>query len=227
MEQYLVKNKAYWDKGYEAENVESFVFRPYGRIFKWQFGLSGARGERLLDFGCGAGAALGFFKGKGFDVYGVDISRTDIERCRRRMPDVADHFAVIDPKPSRRDRFFGGKFDLVIAIQALYYYSDADMEERLLSLRDQMLPGALIYATMMGPRNYYYKHSVARGGGLREVRFSKPRLKVSNYFVNFTRSPKDLLRKFRMFKKVHVGYYDALYREDEGSDFHYTFVGRK
>ncbi|MFA6316472.1 MAG: methyltransferase domain-containing protein, partial [Elusimicrobiota bacterium] len=148
MERYLLKNKEYWDKGYEAENVESFVFRPYGRIFKWEFGLGGSRGERLLDFGCGAGAALRFFKGKGFDVYGVDISLTDIDRCQRRMPDIKSHFAVIPPEPSRKDRWFGGKFKLVIAIQAMYYYSNADMEERLWSLYDQMAPGGLIYATM-------------------------------------------------------------------------------
>jgi len=34
MSDYLKKNEEYWAKGYEAENVESFVFRPYGRIFK-------------------------------------------------------------------------------------------------------------------------------------------------------------------------------------------------
>ena len=29
---YLNKNSKYWEKGYHAPNVESFVFRFYGRI---------------------------------------------------------------------------------------------------------------------------------------------------------------------------------------------------
>lgn len=55
MEDYLKGNLEYWQEGYEADNVESFVFRPYGRIFKYEFGLDGSHGEKLLDWGCGGG----------------------------------------------------------------------------------------------------------------------------------------------------------------------------
>ena len=108
MDNYLQKNYEYWQKGYEAENVESFVFRVYGRVFKQESGIDGSKHERLLDFGCGSGAALRFFKSKGFDVYGVDISKVDIQCCKQRMPDISDHFTVIDPKPDENDVFFGG-----------------------------------------------------------------------------------------------------------------------
>ncbi len=50
---------------------------------------------------------------------------------------------------------------------------------------------------------------------------------MQDYFVNFMESEQELLDKFHMFEKIHVGFYDAVYREDEGSDHHYTFVGRK
>ena len=45
---YLQKNYEYWQKGYKAENVESFVFRVYGRIFKAQFGIDGSKREKSL-----------------------------------------------------------------------------------------------------------------------------------------------------------------------------------
>jgi len=106
---YLKENYNYWEKGYEADNVESQVFRVYGRIFRAQFGLDGSKKEKLLDFGCGCGAALEFFFKKGFDVYGVDISAVDIERCKARMPQISDHFAVIEPKPKTEDVFWGGE----------------------------------------------------------------------------------------------------------------------
>ncbi|MCH7849434.1 MAG: class I SAM-dependent methyltransferase [Planctomycetes bacterium] len=226
MEEYLKRNSECWQAGYDAENVESFVFRPYGRIFKTEFGLTGSNHERLLDFGCGQGAALRFFRSKGFDVYGVDISETDIARCQETMSDIPDHFAVIAAAPSEEDVFFGGEYDLIIAVQALYYYSDSDLQRRLVSLHNQMKPGAILYATMMGPGHYKYEHSQPYKDGLRKVEFSLPRLQASDHYVNFTHSEDELIDRFSMFEKVHVGFYDAKYREDEGASFHYTFVGR-
>ena len=88
MDNYLSKNKEYYDQGYEAENVESYVFRTYGRIFKHDFGMDGSKGEKLLDFGCGSGATMKFFQSKGFNVYGVDISDVDIQRAQSRMAEI-------------------------------------------------------------------------------------------------------------------------------------------
>ena len=225
---YLQSNYSYWQQGYEAENVESFVFRVYGRVFKAQFGIDGSKGEKLLDFGCGSGAALKFFQKKGFDVFGVDISEVDIQRCKDRMPEISDHFAVINPRPKAEDVFFGGGYDVVIAIQSLYYFSDSDLKIRLDSIYNQMKKGGLIYATMMGTGcDWFFENSVKYRDGLRKVDFSTTRLNVRDYFVNFTENKEDLLNKFKMFRKAHIGYYDSKYREDEGSDFHYTFIGIK
>jgi len=227
METFLKDNQGHWAKGYEAENVESFVFRPYGRIFKSEFSLLGTNNEKLLDFGCGQGAALQFFKSKGFDVYGIDISESVIRRCKEKMSDISSHFAVIPPEPSEHDVFFEGSYDLIIAIQSLYYYSDHYLKVRLKSLFNQMKPGSIIYATMMGPGHYMHEYSKEYKDGLRRIEFRLPRLQRKNYYVNFTYSEEDLINKFSLFEKVHVGFYDAKYREDEGGSFHFTFVGKK
>ena len=225
---YLKANYDYWKQGYEAENVESQVFRVYGRIFKAQFGIDGSKGEKLLDFGCGAGAALDFFHRKGFDVYGVDISPIDIERCQARMPDLTDHFAIIDPTPTAADVFFGGSYDVVVAIQSLFYFTDTGLKARLQSLYNQMNKGALFYATMIGTKaSWHHKNGVPLGDGLWKVDFRSPRIEVKDYFENFTTDEKHLMEKFSLFKKVHVGYYAFRYREDEGDEFFYTYVGVK
>ena len=223
---YLQKNKVYYDQGYVAENVESYVFRAYGRIFSHDFGLSGKKGEKILDFGCGGGASLKFFKSKGFDVYGVDISEKDIARARQSMPDVKDHFLVIPPKPDPQDMFFGGKFDLIISIQTLYFFSNKDFQIRLQTLHNMLKPGGVIYASMMGSKCYFRKFAKPRGKGLYSIRFQNDRIKYDDLFVNFTKNKKDLEKKFSIFKKVYIGHYDRDYRH-EGSEFHYTFTGIK
>ena len=227
MDEYFKGNKAYWDKGYVAQNVESFVFRPFGRIFAHDCGLTGKNHEKMLDFGCGQGAALQFYDSNGFDVYGVDISEPDIGVCKKRMPHVADHFITVDPKPKAGDMWFGGGFDLVIAIQALYYFNNEDYAIRIKTIYDMMKPGAYIYASMMGTKAWYYEKSTPYKDGLRRVEIDTPRLKLKDYYIFFVESEKELLERFKLWKPVHVGYYDAKYRNDEGCDFHYTFIGQK
>ena len=94
MENYLKKNSEYYEKGYEAENIESYVFRFYGRILKHDFKMDGSKNEKILDFGCGAGSALNFFKSKGFNVHGVDISVKDINRAKTIMPDIKNNLLI-------------------------------------------------------------------------------------------------------------------------------------
>lgn len=227
---YLERNYTYWKrgyKGYPGENVESFIFRPYGRIIEKYFESIGSKPTKMLDFGCGAGAPALFYRSKGFDVYGVDISEINIQRCKERMPDIADHFLVVEPTPEKKDDFWGGNYDLVIAVQSLYYFSNAHLQVVLKALYNQMATGGIIYATMVGEKCWCYEHSVAWEDGLRKFEVSNERGKIDYHYVNFVADEQDLLKKFNMFEKLHIGFHSERYREDEGTDFHYTFVGRK
>jgi cyclopropane fatty-acyl-phospholipid synthase-like methyltransferase len=226
MENYLKKNSEYYEKGYEAENIESYVFRFYGRILKHDFKMDGSKNEKILDFGCGAGSALNFFKSKGFNVHGVDISVKDINRAKTIMPDIKNNLLIIDPKPKTDDYFFNGNFDFIISIQTLYFLSDTDLQVRLKTLYNMMKPGAYIYASMMGTKSYFFEHSKPVGDGLYEFNFSNDRIEYKNFYINFTKNKDDLEKKFSLFKKIYIGHYDRDYR-NEGSEFHYTFVGQK
>lgn len=56
------------------------------------------RGRRALDFGCGAGRSTRFLKGLGFEVVGVDVSRSMLERARERDPE-GRYILVADDDP--------------------------------------------------------------------------------------------------------------------------------
>ena len=229
MKEYLKHNKRHFEKGYFAPNVESLVFRFYGIVLKPDFGMSGADHEGVLDFGCGQGAAVNFFHGLGFEAYGVDMSETDITAARQRYGHIRDRFAVIDPQPRADDRYFERSFDLVIAIKSLYYLSDEDMAIRLGTLHAALRPGGVFFADMIGTQSEYFAHSEDAGGGLRKVTFQNTRIRREDYFVNFTESEDDLIRKFSMFQPRHIGFHSDKYRSDaaEGVTFHHTFVGVK
>ena len=71
----------------------------YGRILRFDYGIDGSNGESILDFGMGQGGNLNFFHKLGFNVFGVDIAKNDIEVAKNIMPEKSDQFKVIDPQP--------------------------------------------------------------------------------------------------------------------------------
>lgn len=228
MSGYLDSNRAYWERGYHAPNVDHNVFRFYGRVLRPDFKLNG-NGERLVDFGCGQGAAVNFFVSKGFDARGVDISEKDIGIARTRYPDIAQRFDVCQPKPAANKAYgFPDNVAVVTAIQSLYYFSRQDFNDALEKLHASMRRGGVFYATMMaeGAREFF-DNSKPADDWLRVVNFQNDRVQVSNYFMFFVRDEDHLRALFPMFEPRHIGYYAAKFRNDEGDGMHYTFVGVK
>jgi len=224
---YLEKNKEFWEKGYTAANVDHSVFRFFGRIVKPDF--SHLLGSKLLDFGCGQGAAVDFFVKNGFHALGVDVSEHDISVAKIRYPSMADRFLLCEPDPNKNE-FYGFKEDIgiVTAMQSLYYFNDNDFAVCLQKLYASMRRGGLFYCTMKGTRSTeYYNNSQDIGGGLRRVSFQNDRIKVDNHYMSFVEDEEQLKEKFSLFTPIHIGYYCAKFRSDEGDGFHYTFCGLK
>lgn len=180
-----------------------------------------------MDFGCGQGAAVDWFNRHGFQSYGVDISSQSLSIARHRYPEIADHFAQIDPEPAPEDTFFDRQFDCIIAIQSLYYLSDSHLEDRLRSLYKSLRPGGVFYATMMSVKSGYYDQSEPIDDGLREITIDNDRLSIENYYVNFTRDENHLEDRFEPFEPVHTGFYSERFRSDEPKGHHLTYVGTK
>jgi SAM-dependent methyltransferase len=229
-------NESYWSGRYDAPNVESFIFRFFGRILKHDFGITHGKGLNVFDFGCGEGGALHFFWKQGFDVFGVDIAENDIRHAKEKFSTLADHqpranFQVIDPKPVIQQKFFKNLnlpdqwIDVAISIQTLDFLSDSDCQIVLNNIHAQMKPGAVIYASFNGTKNYYFQHSteIESGEGLRHVRFNNGRVNY-DLFLNFCSSKEEMKEKFSMFKPLYIDYYDSSFR-NEGSEFRWTFCG--
>lgn len=225
---YLLKNKTYWEKGYPAINVDHTVFRFYGKILKPEFKLGG-NWERLIDFGCGQGATVNFFRQLGFNACGVDMSENDITTAKIRYPHISSSFYLCAPEPKSNPYYgFDKDVKVVTAFQSLYYLSDKDFQACMDILYRSMQPGAVFFATMMGEGSLeFFDNSTEFKDGLRSVNFQNSIQEVKDYYISFIKDEDHLKRKFGMFKPVHIGHYSAKFRNDEGDGFHYTFCGVK
>ena len=233
---YLQANSNYWNQAvYDTPNPETYVFRIYGRVIKHEFGLDGSTHPKLLDFGCGSGGNVSFFADRGFDVHGVDQSFVDIQRIKKRIPAFSHNFKHVSPVCNSNDSWFGDtKFKLIVSFQTLYYLSNTDLQNRLISLHNMLEPGGYFIATMMHSSSWYYGMSEKADDGMRLVKFfrqqdvGRPGLSQNDHYINFTDSEQDLLEKFHLFTPLHSkGYYDGVYRDDQGSEKHLVFIGQK
>ena len=227
MMNYLSSNETYWSKGYDAPWPDHNAFRFFGRILRPDFPQ--LIGGKLVDFGCGQGAAVNYFHMNGMDAVGVDISDPDISTARNRYPHLANRFAVCNTDPGKVAHYgFPGGISVVTAIQSLYYFNDADFAVCVKKLHDSLIPGGVFYATMMGTKSKeFFDNSVDAGSGLRRVDFKNTRLNVEGYYMAFVEDEAHLCKKFSLFDPIHVGFYAAKFRNDEGDGFHYTFCGVK
>ncbi len=89
-------------------------------------------GLRVLDAGCGTGLATAELAQRGADVVAVDISPALIKIAQDRLPDALQRrvtFAAGDMTDPAH-----GRFDFVLAMDSMIYYSAADIGQILHTL---------------------------------------------------------------------------------------------
>ncbi len=98
-----------------------------------------------LEIGCGEGHQSEHLSRMTDHLTGLDVSRTAIERARRRVPSATFDEGQLMDQPWANER---GRFDLVTACEVLYYVRD---KKRLLEAMDRV--GRHCVVTWYGPAN--------------------------------------------------------------------------
>ena len=74
----------------------------------------------ILDVGCGEGVFTKYLTGFAQEVVGIDVSPTAIERAKERAPRASFHCVALEDFHAER------RFDLVVAVEMLYYVESVD-----------------------------------------------------------------------------------------------------
>jgi 2-polyprenyl-3-methyl-5-hydroxy-6-metoxy-1,4-benzoquinol methylase len=232
-EDYLSINNQFWNRKYYAPNVEGFIFRLKPKLLDLY--IPPQKKLTVLDYGCGEGSNINYLiKKYNYDGYGVDISRPSITTCRKKIN--KKKFKLISSKIIKNDKFFDVKFDLIISIQVLYYLNNTDLKLLLANLNSMLKPGGYVFFTMKSIKSDYWRFYSDKKNidGLAKVDLSsdknyqkRQKGNIFYHFINFTKNEKDLKNKFKLFKKLNIGYYDGSLESSNESGHHFTFFGKK
>jgi len=172
--------------------------------------------RRVLDLGCGAGRHLVYLAQKGFDAYGIDISREAIKKAKLRLNKLgfsANLKVGSMASLPYRDNFF----DALISTTTIHHGMIQQIKKTIREIERVMKPAGLIFITV--PKNRSKKKIPKER--LFGIKFIAPRAFIilggeekglPHYQFN-----KDLLRKnFKNFKII------KLWVNDKGS---YCFLG--
>lgn len=185
-----------------------------------------SRPVKMLDFGCSHGANAVFFAELGFDVYGIDISKDAVDYCIQTQGFDERHFLACDilgGNVSIRELY--GTFDLIVASECLYYFSQADFDALLQNFYECMKEGAVLYANMHTwnhPLYRDYQTAAANQEGLIEIPASgMADLPLKVRIVN---DKQEMRQLFAMFQETAV-LRSILELESEVETLH--FIGKK
>ncbi len=95
---------------------------------------------RVLDVGCGTGENVLFLAQRGFDVTGIDLAPTAIDRARQKAQDrsLAVTFEIADALDLGA---LGMAFDTIVDSGLFHVFDDADRRRYVASLAAALTPG--------------------------------------------------------------------------------------
>ena len=71
---------------------------------------------KMLEIGCGEGRDAGYLLGRGYDVLATDVSPAAVSYARRKYPEFADRFGVLDCLTEKLPE----KFDFIYAVAVVH-----------------------------------------------------------------------------------------------------------
>jgi SAM-dependent methyltransferase len=134
-----------WGK-YPPEELIRFI----GRNF---YGLPDRSKVRILDAGCGTGAASWFLAREGFNTYGIDGSPTAIAIAKSRLASENLHVELVIGDLVAL-HYSEGFFNCVVELAALQHNRHADIKRIVTDLHRVLVPGGKYFGILVASGSY-------------------------------------------------------------------------
>lgn len=198
------KNSVVWERIYSKREAGSTQNYPCEdlviTINRYCSGLD-ASSMKLLDVGFGCGNNLKFLARKGFDCYGVEVSRSAVTTAVQNLAEEGLQ-AVLKPIENHRYPFSDHFFDIVVAWNSLPYTDEESLQSALSEIKRTLKPGGMFFATFAT-----FKDSrVTEGRKISEETFEVTISNQGGSVVHAARDEDHLRKLFGRFDNFGIGY---------------------
>lgn len=130
-----------------SENLQWFAESPSPIVSEMMEQFQIGPDMKILEIGCGEGRDGAHLLHAGYDVLATDISPEAIAYCRKRNPEFAAHFQVLDCIDGSLEE----KFDFIYAVAVIHMLvSDGDRDGFYRFVRDHLKPSGVALICTMG-----------------------------------------------------------------------------
>ena len=186
---------------------------------------SGLERVNVLDFGCSIGANSAVFTALNMNVYGIDVSESAISRLVKNGVGDQEHFKavnLVNQELELDDVFPDTKYDLIIASECIYYFSNSERQRLLEKFIKAMNDGAILYVSMPTfDMSLYraYKNVPKNHDGMIEIKESG-RIKRA-LWVNLPKNIEECKEMFNQFQIIDIMTVNMpLYSDDDMIEYH-------
>jgi len=146
-----------WDKVFQELEWGKYPGESLIRFIARNFYKRDRKNTKLLEVGCGPGANVWYMAREGFDVYGMEGSKTAVERGKARMEKegVKVTFSIGDIVALP---YQNGFFDGVVDAECLTHNNRENLERILKEIRRVLKTGGLFYSRTFTEQVYLGKN---------------------------------------------------------------------
>lgn len=136
-----------WEKIYTESNPIDFE-EPYSKFDLILSSLKKAKAKRVLDVAIGNGRHSIELAKNGFTVYGFDISKKIVDRCKNKLANLNLDANLITTSMFDIYPYPNNYFDGVVAIQAIYHGNKDDFSFAIKEARRVVKKGKTFFFTV-------------------------------------------------------------------------------
>lgn len=172
---------------------EYYAVHPRSATLPWHCRKIGARlgevaGRQVLDVACGTGEWLDYFRRRGAEISGIDLSRKAIDVCLKRFPGGNFHCGPAELLP-----FDDQSFDLVTCMGSLEHF--LDKPKALQEMRRVAKPDARF--VILVPNAGFLTRRLRLYGGTQQVKAKEDVLELDTWDKLFEASGLRVIKRWR------------------------------
>ncbi|WP_179884816.1 class I SAM-dependent methyltransferase [Bacillus sp. AFS015802] len=171
-------NKGIWENQYGKAEDHLWGLNPIQTLVDYS---TLVKKGKVLDLGIGEGRNALYFAGKGYEVEGVDISETAIERSlsNAQKAGVGLKAEVNDLTSIQIEE---NTYSLIILANVLNFFNDEQIKEILKKAKNGLVEGGLIYINAFGVNDPSYDKNVRNAERVNDFTFYRPK---SDTYIHF------------------------------------------